>query len=581
MDVSEQATSPYEGEAFDRLLHARLSQYIGWLSPVSYSLAMQSWLSHLSFSPAKQVDILHKAAQKFLRLMNYIEHSSSQTENEPCVKCREHDKRFTSDLWLKFPFNFYSQAFLLYEQLWDEMSIGERGVCTHHQHMVNFFGRQILDIFSPSNFPWLNPEVITATMQQGGANYLRGMQQFFNDISRSCNNLPPVSTEKFKVGEDVAITKGKVIYRNHLIELIQYEPRIKKVYAEPILFIPAWIMKYYILDLSPQNSLVKYLLEKGHTVFMISWKNPTYEDRDLGLEDYVNLGVMSALDVINAVIPQKKIHAVGYCIGGTLLMMAASLMASKSDDRLKTITLFAAQVDFRDAGELLLFVDESQISFLEDVMWEKGFLDGKQMAGTFSMLRSVDLIWSRLVRNYLLGEPEQLNDLMAWDYDVTRLPYKMHSEYLRKCFLNNALVQGKLEIGDKKISLLDIKTPIFAVSTLTDHVAPWKSVYKLHLFVETEVTFVLSNGGHNAGIVSEPGHPNRSFQMQTHQNGHKHITPEEWLQFAPQFEGSWWPKWEQWLSNNSGVKIDPPEFGNAQKGYRILGDAPGAYVLEK
>lgn len=581
MDVNEQATTAYEGEEFDRLLHAWLSQFTGWLSPVSYSLAVHDWIANLSISPAKQLEIMHKAAKKFVQLGNFWTTHYLQDDGEICVKCREHDHRFTNDLWQKFPFNLYSQGFLLYEQLWDEISKGQRGVSKHHQNVVNFFGRQFLDLFSPSNYPWLNPEVLLKTYQESGMNYVRGFNNYITDLSRNFNNLPPAGTEHFQVGVDVAITKGKIVYRNQLIELIQYEPKVNKVFAEPILIVPAWIMKYYILDLSKQNSLVKYLVEKGHTVFMISWKNPGKDDRDLGMDDYVNLGIMDALKVINAIIPQKKVHAVGYCIGGTLLMIAAAAMGGNSDDRLKTITLFATQVDFKDAGEILLFVDESQVTFLEDVMWEKGYLDGKQMAGTFSMLRSIDLIWSRLVRQYLLGEPEQLNDLMAWDYDVTRLPYKMHTEYLRKCFLNNSLVQGQFEVADKQISLLDIKTPIFAVSTLTDHVAPWKSVYKLHLFVETDVSFVLTSGGHNAGIVSEPGHPNRNFQILTHQKDQPYMTSEEWVLTAQHNEGSWWPKWEQWLSNYSGVKIDPPEFGNPQKGYSVLCDAPGTYVLEK
>ena len=314
---------------------------------------------------------------------------------------------------------------------------------------------------------------------------------------------------------------------------------------------------------------------------MISWKNPTSEDRNLGMQDYINLGVMDALNAINNIISQQKIHAVGYCIGGTLLMIAAAAMAGKSDDRLKTITLFAAQVDFRDAGELLLFVDPSQISFIEDIMWDKGYLDGAQMAGAFSMLRSIDLIWSRMVRNYLLGQQETLNDLMAWDNDTTRLPYKMHSEYLRDLFLNNDLVQGRFKVNNKKVSLMDINIPIFAVSTITDHIAPWKSVYKLHLFLETDITFVLTSGGHNAGIVNEPGHPNRNFQMLTHQKKDKHVNPEVWQDRAPHLDGSWWPKWQDWLAKHSGNKISPPEIGNATNGFKILGDAPGTYVFQK
>lgn len=551
----------YKNQEFDRSLHAWLGQFTGWLSPTSYGLAFFDWFSHLALSPAKQADIAEKTLQKFLQMREH--------EHLP------EDNRFKHERWRKFPFNVYVQIYLAYEKLWREASTDVGGVSKHHKSVVNFSGRQLLDILSPSNFPWTNPEVIAATQQEGGLNFVRGFQHFMEDVAHYINGTPPAATEKYKIGVNLAITKGKVVYRNHLIELIQYSPTTSKVYAEPLLIIPAWIMKYYILDLSTHNSLVKYLVDQGHTVFMISWKNPTSEDRDLGLEDYVNLGIMDALKTINKIISKRKIHAVGYCIGGTLLMMAAAAMAGKSDDRLATITLFAAQVDFKDAGELLLFVDESQINYLEDIMWQKGYLDGTQMAGAFSMLRSMDRIWSRMISSYLLGKPETYNDLMVWNYDATRLPYKMHSEYLRDLFLNNELVQGRFKVGGKKIALPDINIPIFAVSTRTDHVAPWKSVYKIHLFTKTDITFVLTNGGHNAGIVSEPGHLHRNFQMLTSKRGEKHINTESWLEKAPHYEGSWWPKWEEWLSSYSEGKINPPKLG------RGLCNAPGTYVFEK
>ncbi|MEM1244712.1 MAG: alpha/beta fold hydrolase, partial [Pseudomonadota bacterium] len=447
---------------------------------------------------------------------------------------------------------------------------------------VHYTVRQVLDMFSPSNFPFSNPEILSETHKQGGVNFINGINNVIEDMYRIQYHLPPVGAEKHQVGKNLAITPGKVIYQNELIELIQYEPTTAKVYAEPILIIPAWIMKYYILDLSPHNSLVKYLVGKGHTVFMISWKNPSSADRNLRLEDYLNLGIMNSLDVISKVLPKQKIHAAGYCLGGTLLMIAAAAMAHHEDDRLKSITLFAAQVDFREPGELSLFIDQSQISYMEDIMWEKGYLDGSQMAWAFSMLRSNDLIWSRLIHNYLLGKRRPISDLMAWNYDTTRLPFRMHSQYLRSLFLNNDLVRGQFKVAGRKVSLTDIKVPMFVVSTNKDHVSPWRSVYKIHIATRTDITFLLTTGGHNVGIVNEPGGKRpHSYQMLTRKKDTKHSSAGVWLRKAPKYEGSWWPAWEKWLSDHANDKVAPPTLGNPQKNVFVLSDAPGTYIYQK
>lgn len=565
----------------DKPLHAWMSHFTGWLSPAAILLAYSDWLIHLNNSPDKWLEISNTTAHNLLRFTLYVLQHYTDRECKTCVRASQTDKRFQSDLWNKPPFNFYSQLFLLQEKSWDIATKNVGGVSSHHEKFVNFITRQILDIFSPSNFPLTNPDVIEATVRQSGMNFANGFHNWLEDVTRHIKKQPPIGSEQFQVGKNVAITPGKVVFRNHLIELIQYTPTTEKVYPEPILIVPAWIMKYYILDLSPKNSMVKYLLDHGHTVFMISWRNPDKTDRDLGMEDYVKLGVLDALSAINQIVPQQKIHSVGYCIGGTLLMMAAALIAKRKDDQLKSITLLAAQVDFKDAGEILLFIDDSQLSYLEDIMWEKGYLDGSQMAGAFSMMRSIDLIWSRIILDYLMGERRPINDLMAWDYDTTRLPYKMHSEYLRKLFLNNDLVDGHYHLDGLPLSLLDINTPIFAVSTSKDHVAPWKSVYKIHNFTDTDITFVLTNGGHNSGVVNEPGHPGRSYQLMTHKKGDKHHGPKHWQELAPQFEGSWWPAWHVWLANHSGKRQSPPPLGNAESGYKVLCNAPGTYVFQK
>jgi polyhydroxyalkanoate synthase len=314
---------------------------------------------------------------------------------------------------------------------------------------------------------------------------------------------------------------------------------------------------------------------------MISWRNPDETDRNLTMEDYINLGALDAIKAITHIVPQQRIHSVGYCLGGTLLMLAAAALAKEKDNPLKSITLFASQIDFKDAGELLLFIDESQIAYLEDIMWKKGYLDGQQMAGTFSMLQSIDLIWSKMMLDYQLGKRRPINDLMAWDYDTTRLPYAMHSEYLRKLFLNNDLVEGHYSVNGKILALQDIELPIFAESALRDHVAPWKSVYKIHYFTDTDITFVLTNGGHNSGVVNEPGHPGRSYQLMRHKKGDKDIFPDHWQQKASEQEGSWWPAWQQWLVSYSGKKVLPPTLGNPEQGYKVLCKAPGTYVLQK
>jgi polyhydroxyalkanoate synthase len=383
------------------------------------------------------------------------------------------------------------------------------------------------------------------------------------------------------VGKKVAVTPGKVVYRNRLIELLQYEPATKTVHAEPILIVPAWIMKYYILDLSPHNSLVKFLVDHGHTVFMISWKNPGPEDRDLGLEDYRTLGFLEALAAVSAIRPGSKVHALGYCLGGTLLAIAAAALARDGDDRLRSLTLLATETDFTEPGELALFIDETEVAFLEDLMWDQGFLDTTQMAGAFQLLRSNDLIWSRLVREYLLGEHQGMTDPMAWNADATRMPARMHSEYLRKLFLNNDLAEGRFRTGGRPVTLTDLRVPVFAVGTVKDHVAPWRSVYKIHLLTDTDVTFALTSGGHNAGIVSEPGHSNRSHQIATRKHGDRYIDPETWQQVAVRQEGSWWPAWQTWLQElSSGHVAAPRTAGAPERGYPPLGDAPGSYVLQ-
>jgi polyhydroxyalkanoate synthase len=537
--------------------------------PLALTQAHADWAQHLLLSPDEQIEFVHKAARKWARFFPY-------SIDQPLPQ----DKRFAGQAWQHWPFKAFYQNFLLTQQWWHNATTGIPGVSRHHDDIVSFLARQALDIVSPANFPFTNPEVIEKTAHQGGMNFVRGALNFWEDWQRIGGGDGPVGSEAFKVGRDVAVTPGKVIFRNRLIELIQYAPTTVEVYAEPILIVPAWIMKYYILDLSPENSLVHHLVGKGHTVFVISWKNPQEADRDLGMEDYRRLGIMAALDAVSATVPERQVHAVGYCLGGTLLAIAAAAMARDEDERLKSVTLFAAQSDFTEAGELTLFIDEDQVRFLEDMMAERGYLDSKQMAGAFQLLRSNDLIWSPMVRDYLMGDRRPMTDLMAWNADATRMPCRMHSEYLRRLYLNNDLAEGRFEVDGKPVSLRDIHVPLFAVSTIADHVAPWRSVSKIQMLTGADVTFVLSNGGHNAGIVNPPGHPNRHHQIATHKETESYVDLDAWLASAVHHEGSWWPCWLDWLERLSGTKSAPPPMGGIATAYAPLCDAPGTYVLE-
>ncbi len=563
----------------DRLVDAAIARVSAGISPISLFAAYTDWALHLALAPGKRAELVRKAARKWTRFAHYAARCAAGNDGHtPCIEPLPQDRRFAEPEWRQPPFNLIYQAFLLQQQWWYNATTGIRGVSRHHEQVVEFVARQLLDIASPSNAPLLNPVSLKKTFEQGGQNLLRGARNFIEDWQRAVLGQKPFGAEAFRVGETVAVTPGKVVFRNRLMELIQYAPATTKVHPEPVLIVPAWIMKYYILDLSPQNSLVKYLVDQGHTVFIISWKNPDYGDRELSFDDYRRLGVMAALDAVAAVCPKRKVHAAGYCLGGTLLSAAAAAMARDGDDRLASMTLLAAQTDFTEAGELSLFIDESQVTFLEDVMWEQGFLDTKQMAGAFQLLRSNDLIWSHLMKDYVAGERTPMSDLMAWNADQTRMPYRMHSEYLRQLFLGNDLAEGRMRVDDRVISIDNIRVPIFAVGTERDHVAPWRSVFKIARLADTDVTLLLTSGGHNAGIVSEIGRPDRHYRIGGRREHDPYVDPDRWAAETAVKAGSWWPEWQAWLAARSGRLAAPPAMGNATRGQTALEDAPGRYV---
>ena len=540
-------------------------------SPASMQAMWSDWAVHFAMAPDLQLDMAKSASEGWMKWARYVSMGCPDDPDAKPVEPAKTDRRFRGEGWSKPPFAAMAQGFLLLEDLADQAARNVPGLDPARQESMGFVTRQILDAMAPSNFPATNPDVLERTLSTGGANMHHGLQRALRDIKDW-----PQSVGNTHVGKDVATAPGKVVYRNHLIELIQYEPTTDTVHPEPVLIVPAWIMKYYILDLSPETSLVRHLTAQGFTVFMVSWRNPTAEDAHYGMQDYLDLGPRAALDVVARQTGAAQVHGVGYCLGGTLLSIAAAAMARDGDDRLASMTLFAAQTDFSEPGELSLFINESQVSFLEDVMHEQGYLDASQMMSAFQILRSNDLIWSQMVRKYLLGEDDlPMNDLMAWNADTTRMPARMHSEYLRHMFLNNDLAAGRYHVDGHHVSLRDIRVPVFAVGTETDHIAPWTSVFKIHTLGHADVTFALTNGGHNAGVLSEPGHKRRHYRIHTVRDQDKALSPEDWMEVAQMEDGSWWPAWTSWLADKSGQKGKPPKMGKA------LDDAPGTYVFQE
>ena len=565
----------------DTLLQGSIAHATGAMSPASVASATFDWLMHLSMSPGKAIELTELAARQWQRLQSFSQHATNP-DGEPCILPLPQDKRFNDVKWRRWPYNLAAQSFLLAQQ-WAHAAASEvPGVSRHHADMVTFASRQMLDVLAPSNFIATNPVVSEATLREGGMNLWRGAGYWLEDAQRLAARRKPFGADAFPVGEKVALTPGRVVLRNGLMELIQYAPSTPTVFPEPILIVPAWIMKYYILDLQPHDSLVKYLVDHGHTVFVISWKNPTEADRHVGMNTYLRLGPLAALEAIGAIVPGRKVHAAGYCLGGTLLAIAAAYLARdgrESSSPLASVTLLAAQIDFAEPGELSLFTDESQINFLEHLMRAQGYLDTNQMADAFRLLRSNDLIWSHRINHYLLGLREPPFDLMAWNADGTRLPYRMHSEYLRSLFLRNELATGRYQVDGQPVSLADIHLPVFAVGTLYDHVSPWRSAYKIHLLTEGEVTFVLASGGHNVGIVAPPGSAGHNYQINVHPHDAPYKDADAWRADARRHAGSWWPAWHDWLAGHSGKRCKPPSMGAAKAGYAPREEAPGTYVL--
>ena len=573
-DLIEKIPKISEGttDNIDSKLRARISKLTRGMSPMQLVLAYTDWLGHLSLAPGRRTQLLQSLTEKILKLSA---DAAKSITNKPDQNAAPTSSLFKHELWSKPPFNLLAKGHQTALDLLKELSTDVPGMESSSSELVSFINEQIFQLLAPSNNPLTNPEVLKATWDNKGRNVLEGISNLLRDTQKGLLNKNEPNMGGFKVGENLAITPGKVIFQNDLIELIQYKPTTKTVAQEPVLIVPAWIMKYYILDLCPEKSLVKYLVDQGKTVFMISWKNPEKEDRELCLDDYLKSGFFAALDTVKTVTPNTKINAVGYCIGGTLLSIGAAALAREDDDSLNTITLLAAQVDFTEPGEIKRFLGASQLAFLDSMMWTDGYLQAASMGNAFKALRAEDMIINPAIERYYLGKETRPNELMAWNADGTRMPASMHSRYLKELFMENQLSSCKFIVDGKPVALQDIRTPFFVIGTTTDHVAPWKSVYKIQHLCRSEVTFLLTTGGHNAGIVCGPEHPRRKFQVMTHDPMDKYVDPDTWASTVETQQGSWWPLWDYWLTEQS---IDEVPKRNI-KGTKSLRDAPGEYVF--
>jgi polyhydroxyalkanoate synthase len=579
--AARQAAPDHRHRVLDRAAQAALARLTGGISPHAVIDAWTDWAMHMARAPGRQLELAERAQTNTARMMRHTAEVLTGRDAEPPFSPRPQDPRWQHEGWQRPPFSLMQQAFLATQDWWEAATAPLPGLRPETAERTGFMLRQGLDAISPSNAPMLNPEILEATRQSAGRNLTEGLRNALDDVAQIVTQTPRPIPEDFALGERLACTPGQVVFRNELMELIQYSPQTDRVQTEPVLIVPAWIMKYYILDLSPENSLIRWLVAQGFTVFAISWTNPGADMAEMSLEDYRLRGIMAALEAIGAILPGRKVHANGYCLGGTLLAIAAATMARDGDDRLASVTLMAAQVDFAEAGELLLFLDESQVAFLEDMMWAQGYLDRPQMAFAFAAIRAEDLIHTRNVRRYLLGLRDMPSDITVWNGDTTRMPARMHSEYLRGIFLENRITAGRFAVEGRVIALKDIRAPMFVVATESDHIAPWRSVYKTQLFTGADLRFVLTRGGHNGGILSEPGHPRRHYRIGHRRPGALYMDPDSWLVRHAPIEGSWWTEYGGWLAEHSSGPVAPPPMGAAAAGYPPLMPAPGSYIHQR
>ncbi|MVA60831.1 class I poly(R)-hydroxyalkanoic acid synthase [Agrobacterium vitis] len=488
------------------------------------------------------------------------------------------DKRFADADWQRNPFfDFLRQAYLVLSDWAEKLVENTQGMDEHARHKALFYVRQMTAALSPVNFVMTNPQLYRETVATSGANLVKGMKMFAEDMAAGQGELRmrQTDTSKFALGTNMALTPGKVVAQSDVCEVIQYEPATDKVLKRPLLICPPWINKFYILDLNPEKSFIKYCVDQGHTVFVISWVNPDQRHAGKDWLSYIREGVDFALDTVEKATGEKKVNAIGYCVGGTLLSAAMALHAKEGNSRIASATLFTTQVDFTHAGDLKVFVDEEQVSGLEEKMRQKGYLDGSKMASAFNMLRSSELIWPYFVNNYLKGQDPTAFDLLYWNADSTRMAAANHSFYLRNCYLENNLARGKMQLDGKTLSLKDVKIPIYNLATKEDHIAPAKSVFVGSACFGGPVTYVMSGSGHIAGVVNPPD--KRKYQFWT--NGKPEGTFEDWVAGAEETAGSWWPHWQKWIEGLDKRRVTARKPGGTA--LNAIGDAPGSYVLER
>ncbi|MGB5651718.1 MAG: class I poly(R)-hydroxyalkanoic acid synthase [Sedimenticolaceae bacterium] len=550
--------------------HAQLD-----LDPFNLGELYSEWFAAAIQDPQKLAQANLELWQSAIQLCQSSTMGLLGFEAEPVIEPNKGDRRFHHEDWAKVPiFMCIKQSYLLVSQWMRSVVADVEGLDDHTAEKVKFFTERYLDAMSPTNFAITNPAVLERIRETKGASLVHGLKNMLEDLERGQGQLKiqMTDTSAFELGKNVAVTPGKVVYQCRMFQLIQYAPTTEKVFKRPLLVVPPWINKFYIMDLQPKNSLLRWLVEQGHTVFVISWVNPDESFSEIGFEDYLSEGVLHATDIVEQITGENEINAIGYCIGGTLLSTSLAYMKSKGDSRIKSSTYFTTMIDFSEPGELGVFIDEEQISGLETQMEKDGYLEGSSMAAAFNMMRANDLIWSFYINNYLLGNDPRPFDLLYWNSDSTRLPAKMHSWYLRNMYLENRLYKGELTVDDTPIDLTTIDIPCCFVSAVEDHIAPWKSTYSGAQRFSGPVRFILGGSGHIAGIINPPEPGKYDYRVIDGLVSN----PDEWAAGAEKHAGSWWPEWQRWIEPMTGGLVEARQPGDGK--FKALEEAPGSYV---